>query len=192
MTANSSMSSIAEYVERNSPYSQKAAKDILKLVVQFITDCLSVGESVTIPLLGNFQPEDKVVGGNNPQTGEPLPEKEKRFARFNPSTFLVSKIQPDFEGLISDSETNGELESKKSADANTQTQVIQPPPIPVVAAVQPDRIWYMAVSGQSSQQVIESQLIATGLKPETLVWNPQITQTWTEAENVPELKYLFQ
>lgn len=77
-------------------FSKKEAADAVDLVFELVKETLARGEKVKISGFGKFTLRDKRERtGRNPQTGEPMPIRERRVLTFRVSEILKRTLNPE-------------------------------------------------------------------------------------------------
>ena len=82
--------------DRVGGFSKKEAADAVDLVFDLVKETLARAEKVKISGFGKFTLRDKRQRtGRNPQTGEPMPIRERRVLTFRVSEILKRTLNPD-------------------------------------------------------------------------------------------------
>jgi len=94
MAGKSGKSEITDYVASNvDGVTKKQAGEVVDAFVDFVTDALSDGGSVTIPGFGTFHvTESAERQGRNPQTKEAITIPARKNARFKPGKGLKDSV----------------------------------------------------------------------------------------------------
>lgn len=115
--------------DRVGGFSKKEAADAVDLVFDLVKETLGKAEKVKISGFGKFTLRDKRQRtGRNPQTGEPMPIRERRVLTFRVSEILKRTLNPD----AGEPETNG---IAKTSEARVQDPRRESPLRDSVAAV---------------------------------------------------------
>ncbi len=84
---------LSEAVYRSVGLSRTESADLVKLVIDEISDCIVRGEQVKLSSFGSFLVRSKGERiGRNPKTGEEVPISPRRVMVFKPSNVLKQKI----------------------------------------------------------------------------------------------------
>ncbi len=84
---------LGEAVYQEVGLSRNESADLLETVLSYISDSLTVGETVKISSFGSFSVRQKGQRiGRNPKTGEEVPILPRRVLVFRPSQVLKSRI----------------------------------------------------------------------------------------------------
>lgn len=84
--------------DRLGGFSKKEATAAVDAVFDLVKETLGRGESVKISGFGKFTLRDKRQRtGRNPQTGEPMPIRERRVLTFRVSEILKRTLNPEVE-----------------------------------------------------------------------------------------------
>lgn len=82
--------------DRVGGFSKKEAADAVDLVFDLVKETLGRAEKVKISGFGKFTLRDKRQRtGRNPQTGEPMPIRERRVLTFRVSEILKRTLNPE-------------------------------------------------------------------------------------------------
>ena len=82
--------------DRVGGFSKKEAADAVDLVFDLVKETLARAEKVKISGFGKFTLRDKRQRtGRNPQTGEPMPIRERRVLTFRVSEILKRTLNPE-------------------------------------------------------------------------------------------------
>lgn len=91
---------LCEAVYQKVGLSRAESSELVEMVLQEISDCLSKGESVKLSSFGSFLVRSKGKRmGRNPKTGEEVPIEPRRVMVFKPSNVLKERIN---DGLAAD------------------------------------------------------------------------------------------
>src|ERR1041384_2072944 len=95
---------LSEAVHRNVGLSRTESADLVKSVLDIITDTLITGETVKLSSFGTFMVRSKSGRiGRNPKTGEEVPITPRRVLVFRPSQVMKNQINGE-EGGSEDEE----------------------------------------------------------------------------------------
>ena len=84
---------LSEAVHRNVGLSRTESADLVKSVLDIITDTLITGETVKLSSFGSFVVRKKGQRiGRNPKTGKEVPISPRRVMVFKPSAILKQRI----------------------------------------------------------------------------------------------------
>jgi integration host factor subunit alpha len=84
---------LSEAVHRNVGLSRTESADLVKSVLDIITDTLITGETVKLSSFGTFMVRSKTGRiGRNPKTGEEVPITPRRVLVFRPSQVMKNQI----------------------------------------------------------------------------------------------------
>jgi integration host factor subunit alpha len=84
---------LCEAVYQKVGLSRAESSELVEMVLQEISDCLSRGESVKLSSFGSFLVRSKGKRmGRNPKTGEEVPIEPRRVMVFKPSNVLKERI----------------------------------------------------------------------------------------------------
>jgi integration host factor subunit alpha len=84
---------LSEAVHRNVGLSRTESADLVKSVLDIITDTLITGETVKLSSFGTFMVRSKSGRiGRNPKTGEEVPITPRRVLVFRPSQVMKNQI----------------------------------------------------------------------------------------------------
>jgi integration host factor subunit alpha len=84
---------LSEAVYHEVGLSRNESSELLELVLSYITDSLSKGETVKISSFGSFSVRQKGERiGRNPKTGEKVPILPRKVLVFRPSQALKNRI----------------------------------------------------------------------------------------------------
>jgi len=169
---------LSQYLQHSTGYNEIIIETVIKAFCQFIHLSLKEKETIKIEGLGKFSVKDLPSRrGRNPRTGESLiiPAKRKPILQFE--TQLIEAIQPP-EAVTSQKKKNEQVKS-------SAIEEVIPPPLPNI----PETIWFVNID-QSTKKLSESELRASGVTKNTLVWN-QTLDGWKFASDLPQLAYLF-
>jgi len=168
------MTEIIEYISTATGYSPTNVEKVLDSFQNFVELSLRKGEEIQLKNFGTFAFKD-------------LPEREARNPKTQETVIAPPKRKPTFK--FSNNFIGGIQDGLSFTEAE-----ITPPPIPPeleAAAGVPNRIWYANDKASGKHKPVpESDLIKSGVKANTPVWNPSLGG-WKLAGDVPELAYLF-
>lgn len=101
--------------DRVGGFSKKEAADAVDLVFDLVKETLARAEKVKISGFGKFTLRDKRQRtGRNPQTGEPMPIRERRVLTFRVSEILKRTLNPETGELDSTPAVGGEATSQQA------------------------------------------------------------------------------
>ncbi len=84
---------LSEAVHRQIGLSRTESADLVKSIIDMVSDCLVTGEKVKLSSFGTFIVRDKGGRiGRNPKTGEEVPITPRRVLVFRPSQVMRSQI----------------------------------------------------------------------------------------------------
>jgi len=85
---------LSEAVHRNVGLSRTESADLVKSVLDIITDTLITGETVKLSSFGTFMVRSKSGRiGRNPKTGEEVPITPRRVVTFRPSQMMRDFVE---------------------------------------------------------------------------------------------------
>ncbi len=88
-------SQLCEAVYREVGVSKNESEELIKSILNRISDALADGDAVKISSFGSFTIRHKAERvGRNPKTGEVVPVSARRVIAFRPSQVLKSRINP--------------------------------------------------------------------------------------------------
>ena len=88
-------SQLCEAVYREVGMSKNESEELIKSILNRISDALTDDDAVKISSFGSFIIRHKAERvGRNPKTGEVVPVSARRVIAFRPSTVLKSRINP--------------------------------------------------------------------------------------------------
>ena len=86
---------LSDAVYQEVGLSKNESAELLKSILNKISDTLAAGDSVKISSFGSFSVRHKGQrAGRNPKTGEEVPVLPRRVIVFRPSQVLKSRINP--------------------------------------------------------------------------------------------------
>ncbi len=86
---------LSDVVYQEVGLSKNESAELLKSILNKISDTLAAGDSVKISSFGSFSVRHKGQrAGRNPKTGEEVPVLPRRVIVFRPSQVLKSRINP--------------------------------------------------------------------------------------------------
>ena len=86
---------LSDVVYQQVGLSKNESAELLKSILNKISDTLAAGDSVKISSFGSFSVRHKGQrAGRNPKTGEEVPVLPRRVIVFRPSQVLKSRINP--------------------------------------------------------------------------------------------------
>ncbi len=88
-------SQLCKAVYREVGVSKNELEELIKSILNRISDALADGDTVKISSFGSFTVRHKAERvGRNPKTGEVVPVSARRVIAFRPSQVLKSRINP--------------------------------------------------------------------------------------------------
>jgi integration host factor subunit alpha len=87
---------LSEAIHRQIGLSRTESADMVKSVLDIVSDTLVKGEQVKLSSFGTFMVRDKRARiGRNPKTGEEVPITPRRVLVFRPSQVMKAQINDD-------------------------------------------------------------------------------------------------